>query len=598
MTHANQDSRVSYWPLALLCIVSALVLFFFRATDLSGMSSGFAAQLSKGEWSFHPHHLLTQPSMLVFSLLMEPFGCGYMCAGQIHGILWAVITVASTYLIVLSLTRSEPTAFFSGLLVLFSHGVWVFATQLEAYGPLIGMNALVAAIVIRNGSAPWSRITMLAVTAVFTFSLFFHQANVFLLVPIAIYLWRMQGRAGLLTVLKVTVIAGVVSLSVNVLVFLSEHDDFSVRNFYLWLTYYAVVSDDGHGTWSALLALDPARFAAAARSIAKTVITEPSDLLQKPVRILVASILLLAFLWNVVYAAGKRPGRDARIFIIAWAATFVIFFTWWHAGVHKFFLTAVVPLLILCALAVSDLIKSLHDRPVYSRGVAIVAVLAVGIIATVNFDRSIRPLTEEASGIAWVSTKLARATPPECVLYTKRRFTSGLSREHGMRGSENYRAYQMMYMKYHFGRFNPDIDHVLSHETDVNIDGCNVIPLAWLDYEDFQYKAGKGLRRATVDTDEGSDGPNPNWPEFIAWILDVRLEPGGTSIVHDEFKIFRGEDNETWVRINRNRSVHAESLNAVLEAIEDLVSNDPSIEFTREEHSKINRFRQRVYGYN
>ena len=598
MTDATQDSKVSYWPLALLCIFSALILFSFRATDLSGMSSGFAAQLSEGEWSFHVHHLLTQPAMLVFAFLLDPFGCDYMCAGQTHGILWAVITVASTYMIILHLTRSVPTAFFGGLLVLFSHGIWVFATQLEAYGPLIGMSALVGAIVIRNGSARWSHTTMLTVTAIFTLSLFFHQANVFLLVPIAIYLWLTQGLAGVWTVVKVTVIAGVVSLSVNLLVFLSENNDFSVRNFYLWLTYYAVVSDDGHGTWSALLALDPARFAAAARSIAITVITEPSDLLQKPTRILVTSILLLAFLWNVVYVAGKRPGRDARIFIIAWAATFVIFFTWWHANVHKFFLTAVVPLLILCALAVSDLVKSLRDQPVYSRGVAMLAVLVVGMIATVNFDRSIRPLTGEASGIVWVSTKLARATPQECVLYTQWRFTSHLRRDHGMRQPENYRAYQMMYMKYHFGRFNPDIDHVLPQETDVNVDDCNVILLAWLDYEDFQYKDGKGLRRATVGTDEGIDGPNPNWPEFIAWILDVRSEPDGSGIVHDEFEIFRGEDNEAWVRINRNRSVRADSLNALLDAIEELVNNDPSIEFTREEHDRLYRFRKRVFGYN
>jgi hypothetical protein len=583
------------WVLAALCVCGALLLFSFRAVELSGMSTGFTGSAARGEWHFFSHHLLYQPVLTVFSTLLSPVGCAAVCAAQVHSIIWALVAVASAYIVVLHLTRSVPAALVAGVLLLVSHNIWVFATQAEPYVPLIGINALIAAIVIRTGPGPWTPAVGLAITALFTFSLFLHQANVFFLLPLAVYLAVMRGRAGMFDVLKITVAAGAVSLGVFLLAYWLTHPEASVRGFRLWLTYYGVISDDSHGTWDALLTLDPQRLKEAGRSVVATIVTEPSDALRTPARFVVTALLLLAGLWNILYVATGRPGAPARLFLILWAATFLVFFAWWHSNVHKFFLFSVVPTLLLCALALADLVDATASRPLLRHGLIGAVVLAVGTIAYINFDRSVRPLAGDGSGIAQIAGDLSRAPPPGCVLYTKRRFGGYLSSVYGLEGLAEFRNYQMMYQAFHFGRFNPDLEETLGYTTDVNEDDCNVILLNWLSYEDFQWKGGKGMRRAREAT--AGEAVGPNWPEFIAWILDVRPDPAGDGILHDELVFFRAGDDEAFVRINRNRPVPADSLDALLDTIDAAVDDDPRIARTRERHRALNRFRNRVFGY-
>ena len=590
-----RSDKHAYGLLAVLCALSAAFLFNFRAVELSGMSTGFSGSAGNGDWIFFSHHLLFQPMVRVFAELFGPLGCNSICAGQLHSIMWAVIVIACSFLIVLHLTRAIPAALFAGLLMLFSHNIWVFATQVEPYMPLIGLNALIATIVIRTHPSSWTMATTAAVTVLFTFSLFFHQANVFLLIPIALYLSLSQGRSGLLSVLKITTVAGVVSLGVNILAYLLTHPEATARGFRLWLMYYGVISDNTHGTWEALLTLDLDRLKQTGRSVVATIVTEPSDALRTPTRIVVSVLLLLAVLWNIVYISRNRPGRVARLFLLAWALTFLVFFAWWHANVHKFFLTSVIPLLILCVLSVSDLVTALRDRPLARNCVAGTAVIALATIAGINFSQSVGPLMGYGSGIAEISSRLAKATPPGCALYTKRRFAGHLSLYHRMEGLTQFRNYQMMYQSFHFSAFNPDIKDAMQYSTDVTEDECNVILLHWLSYDDFQWKGGRGMRRAQEAT--GAEMEGPNWPEFIAWIFNVRPAPDGAGIVHDEFWVFLADEDEAFVRINRRASVHAESLDALLGAIDHAILNDARNSFTARAHSMLNKFRNRVFGY-
>jgi len=590
----SQHKSQAAWVLAALCVSAAVVLFANRALLISGMSTGFIDSTTS-EWYFFPHHLFFHPTVNVFRIILAPLGCDAVCAGQAQSVLWVVVTIAAVYLLTLHLTRSLGIAVLTGLLVLVSHHVWVFATQIEPYPPLVGMNALLAAMIIINGQRPWSQALTGAVIAIFTFTLFLHQANVFFLLPLAIYMGLAQGRAGLLTVAKVTAVAGVVSLGVFILTYWLTQPEASPRGFYLWLTYYGVVSDDTHGAWEALLTLDMQRLQQAGRSIVAAIITEPSDALRKPVRIIVSLLLLVSVLWNVVYVATRRPDAHARLFLLLWAAVFLVFFTWWHASVHKFFLVSLVPMLLLVGLALADLTRALAARPFFAKAALLAAVLMIASVGYVNFDRSVRPLTGDGSGVIRISGKLAKSTPPECVLYTKRRFGGYLSNVHGMRWLDDYRNYQMMYMAYHFGKSNPDIGQALKYTTRADEDECNVIPLGWLSYDDFEWRGGLGMRRARDAT--AGESARPNWPEFIGWILAAQPDPAGRGILHDEFAVYRGEDEEAYVRINRGTRVHAESIDAVLDLIDVAVQDDPMREQTIREHEALNRFQQRVFGY-
>jgi hypothetical protein len=588
-------SREQLLGLAGLCLLAAVLLYAGRATEFSGMSTSFTDSANRGEWHFFPHHLLYQPVISVLTRLTAPLGCDGFCAAQLHGIFWVIVTVASVYLVMLMHTRSAAAAFLTGLVVLFSHGIWVFATQAEPYAALVGVNALLLAIILASGATRWSRTTMAAVVVLFTFSLFLHQANVFVLIPLVVYLALVQGRAGLATAFRVTLVAGIASLGVFGLAYWLTQDNPNPRDFYVWLTYYGVISDDTHGTWEALLSLDSTRLLQTGRSVVATIITEPVEALRKPMRVLVVSLLAATALWNVVYAARRRRGYETRVLLLTWAGTFILFFAWWQASVHKFFLFSVVPLLLLLALTVSDLAGAAGARTTLRRAIAVIALTAVGAVATVNFQQSVRPLMGDGSGIERVSGKLAAALSGECVLYSKRRFGGYLGLVHGLDGSRDYQMYQMMYQSFHFGRFNPDMDRILGYSTDVNIDDCNIILLDWLSYDDFQWRTGRGMRRAPEATANDSEGPN--WPEFIAWILDVQPAPDGVGVVHDELQFFRAGDDEAYVRINRRTRVRAESLNAVLEMLDQAIEQDSTIEFTRQEHRSLNRFRNRVFGY-
>ena len=593
MKSTTQTDSYAYWVLAALCAFSAALLFFFRAAELSGMSTGFAGSAGRGEWDFFAHHLFFQPMVRVFAELFGPLGCTSICAGQVHSIMWAVIVIGCSFLIVLHLTKAIPAALFTGVLMLFSHNIWIFATQVEPYMPLIGLNALIATIIIRTHPSSWTMATTAAVTLLFTFSLFFHQANIFFLVPIAIYLGLSQGRSGLLSVLTITAVAGAVSLGVYILVYLLTHPEATARGFRLWLTYYGVISDNTHGTWQALLTLDADRLKQTGRSVVATIVTEPSDSLRTPIRIAVTALLVLVALWNIVYIKRNRDGGFARLFLLTWALTFLIFFAWWHSNVHKFFLTSVIPLLILSALSLSDLVNALRDRPLAQNLLAGTAVVVLGTIAAINFSQSVRPLMGYGSGIGEVSNRLANAAPSGCVLYTKRRFGGYLS--HGLAGHTQFRTYQTMYQSFHFSRFNPDIKDAMRVSTDVTEDDCNVILLDWLSYDDFQWKRGRSMRRAQEATAAEMEGPN--WPEFIAWMFNVRPAPDGAGIVHDEFLVFLADDDEAFVRINRRASVQTESLDALLDKIDHAILNDPRNSFTRRAHSFLNKFRNRVFGY-
>jgi len=590
MSIVNRDALRD---LGLLCAISGAVLFTFRATELSGMSASFASSANKGEWLLFSHHLLYQPVVNLFAMLLGSFGCNAVCAGQVHSILWAILAIASTYLITLHLTGSTIAAVMTGLLLLFSHGLWVFATQVEPYVPLVAMNSLIAATVILNGNAPLSASKTRLITAVFTFSLFFHQANLFFIVPLLVYLGLVQGRRGISTAIKIGTVAGALALSISLLAYWATHDDASIHGFRLWLTFYGVVSDDTHGAWRALLTLDPERLKQTGRSVVAAIVTTPSDALRTPVRIVVATLVAFVLVWNIVYAANRRSGFSARVLLLTWALTFLVFFSWWHAGVHKFFLTAVVPLLILSALTAKDLVDLFARSPI-QRGLAFAAsAAALSLIAAVNFDKSVRPMMGDGSGIMAVSRKLA-AAEPGCVLYTKRRFAAHLNL-YGLVGE--FRTFQTMYVQHHFSRFNRDIGDSFRMSTDVSEDECNVILLDWLSFEDFQFKDSHRLGMRTAKDAKLSDDGRPNWPGFIAWLLNVRPLPDGSGVSYDELTFFKIQSGEAFVRIDRRKRAYAHSLDDILAALSEAVQRDPLNESTRQEHRHLNAFRNRVFGY-
>jgi hypothetical protein len=589
---ANRDHRVGRLGLALVCILSAVVLLALRAAELSGMSSGFAARTVVGEWYFFSHHLLYQPIVRIFASALGPIGCDVVCAGQVHSVLWAMVAVGSAYVIVHYLTHSIRAAVAAAALVLFSNGFWIFATQLEPYVPLLALNTLIAAIVVTRPERPLGRLEIGVLTGVFSFSLFFHQANVFFLVPLAIYLTVAHGRPGFWAVFKIGVLSGLIALGVNVLAFWGTHPGADFRDFYLWLNYYGVISNDAHGSWDEIVTMDASRARDALRSLVSTFISVPSGFVQRPVRLLVAAALALIVFWNTVQVKRQRPHARARLLLLLWTATFVIFFWWWHPGIWKFYIVVVTPVAILGTLMSMDIAGSTSAAPARRRVVGVLGVSAIAAVAAGNLHNSIWPLATKGSDIVALSGKLVEATPPDCMIYTERKFGGYI----GYYFKRSSRPFELMFLKYHYSQVKPEIADAISASIDLKEDSCAVIPLNWLSRQDYERKNRRRSMRL-VEGAEQTESEMPEWDEFIRWILDVRPAPDAGGVTHDVFTLFQIGAGDTFVAIDRRKREQVESMETILERIQAATDRYPLGALAGNEEARTGEFRQRMFSY-
>ncbi len=588
----SHENRNAVTVLVCLCILAASVLFIFRGAELSGMSSGAAAKAAAGKWDFFSHHLLYQPVLRVVSVGLAGLGCDVICAGQVHSILWALVAIACSYFIVWHLTRSVTASVATAVMVICANGIWIYSTQLEPYVAVVAINALIIAILIGRGDGPLSLPTLGVVTGLFSLSLFFHQANIFFLVPLVVFLSMSQGAAGFWAVFKIGVFSGIIALAVNMVVFWGTHPGGDIRDFYLWLNYYGIISNDVHGSWDELLSLDLGRMKSVTRAVVATILAVPSGALQMPVRSLMSVVLFAVVVWNAVQVARHGSHARTRVLLLTWAGTFILFFWWWQPHVWKFYLFAVVPLVILSTLVLVDLKSAAGVSPARSVVTAL-GIGAVGIIAAVNFNNSIWPLATSGSGIVELSGKLAEATPSNCMIYTERRFTGYLELYHN-RAS---RPFELMFLKYHYTKVKPIVADAIPVSIDLKEDACAVIPLDWLSTENYGRKVRNRSMRE-VEGAEQSAAEMPDWSEFIKWMLEVRPASSTPSITHDAFEIFRIDTGEAFVRIARDRTVDSASLDDLLAAIEDAVHSNESGAFTGDKYESMSQFKLRMFSYN
>ena len=111
------------------------------------------------------------------------------------------------------LTRSWPLAVLGALFLLTTQGVWIYASQVEPYAPMIGSVVVwTAALMLlrrRVSIVPWAALVALLLAV----CIFYHQACVLLSIPIAAYLVAGEGKRGAVLAVGIVGFAGVVGLS-------------------------------------------------------------------------------------------------------------------------------------------------------------------------------------------------------------------------------------------------------------------------------------------------------------------------------------------------------------------------------------------------
>ena len=210
----GRDDR---WVVGAAILAAAAVLFATRTAQQIGDSLLYAHAVSSGTDVVHPHHLLFGPSVWLVASVLRPLcaGCDVpVLAGQLHNIGWAVVTLVAVYAIVKTLTASMSLSLVAVGLMFVSRGFWELSTQTTVYMPALGSAIVFAAALLRTAADTGSpRVRWWVLGPLLALAVLYHQLNVLLCLPLAVYLWisRVDGPVRLWSV--VVGAAGATALS-------------------------------------------------------------------------------------------------------------------------------------------------------------------------------------------------------------------------------------------------------------------------------------------------------------------------------------------------------------------------------------------------
>ena len=134
----------------ILLILSAALLFSTRARQQTADSLDYALSARTGLGMYHPHHLLFIPIVRLFLTGWSTLGASRdpILAGQIHNVLWAMVTTGCLFVVARRLLVSAPGGFLAALFLLVTRGFWLYSTQLEVYVPATGCLALMTVLLV------------------------------------------------------------------------------------------------------------------------------------------------------------------------------------------------------------------------------------------------------------------------------------------------------------------------------------------------------------------------------------------------------------------------------------------------------------------
>ena len=204
------------------CVLVFAFLYTLRATEQSGNTLEYALKTQTSDNLFYAPHLLFVPIIrLLYLTLSTVTSCDAMCAGQLHSVFWAVITLLSIYLLLQRFLDSAVAALLTALFTLVSHDFWVFSTQLEVYVPLVGCLTLLTAVLFLRTPGSFTVPSLAVCSSLWALSVFYHQANVILLIPLGYYLIVLQGKPAFKELIIICAFSGSVVLATFLIVFIS-----------------------------------------------------------------------------------------------------------------------------------------------------------------------------------------------------------------------------------------------------------------------------------------------------------------------------------------------------------------------------------------
>jgi 4-amino-4-deoxy-L-arabinose transferase-like glycosyltransferase len=528
----------------LLALFSALILFAGRAAQQTADSLDYALSARTGREIFHPHHLLFTPMIRLTRLLVSSLGgdADPLLAGQLHNIAASVIVLIACHEVVRRWTGSSLGGVAAALLLLACRGFWLYSTLVEVYLPATACLALLVVLVAQE-ERRLSTGRVLAGGLLLALAVLYHQPSVLFCVPLGYWFFVAERGRGWKEGVWMLGIAGLLTATAYLLAFLGPaalrgggeglaDGAPTPARFVRFCLAYAFHPVAGWGTARNLSVLGVGRLL---HSQLRNVTTFPWSLRALFIPGTGIFLLLLGG-WHLRAIRAARPLRRQRIFLLVWIASYYLFFLWWFPGEKEFFVTPLLPLVLLISLAAMDRRErsgeSSRSRLRLLIPLSLVPALLLGAVnlrgTILPYHRSRGPAYREAS-------ELARAGVPEdCWLFADYTVAENLRYYFGRE-----KAREGVMPLYHFyeGRSLPQ-------ELAGAAEGCLAIDL---EYVNPDFSAGEV---------NGALKPR-QWFSYLKWLLGAESGGSGGGIAIRRFKTLGLSEGKRYLLLTASREIVA-----------------------------------------
>ncbi len=498
--------RYDYRPW-LMAALALLLTVPFAAEEQIRDSLFWARIVEEGtNWYaiLNPHHLIYLPIDRLIYALLHPFcpECDGITVGKLHSLIAVSAAAAGFHMLVFRLTSERWLAILASLLLLLSEVVWVCASQVEPYAPLIA--CLVLLVYVLAGQHAFSRRGLLVAAFWFALAVLYHQAMVALALPLLFYALAARGQRGMVDMAFLLGVAGALVLACYLAAYGYLYGDLSPRGFLVYCLRYASIPDPTYATfanytWQGFTLILLRHF--------QGFLFLPWGLHKAAPLFYLAALLALAA-WTLRQIARRAPRMAIRVFCLAWVVLFIALYLWGNPDDKESVLLYIVPFLLLLSLGVADLLAAMRGGRVARSILFAVLIGIVLVVGARNFTEVVLPMSRDKGRAYARAAQINGAIPAECQI---------IHQEQPV----------LEHLYYYFHRPGADLWDILTFF----MYGQNrAMPFTWRNF-DFSSKPCYGIPVSAIlpdanVRDHSGYGLPREWLGFMAWLFDLRIQDG------------------------------------------------------------------------
>jgi len=502
-----------------LAIFTFFLLFTLRVFEQTGDSLWYAGTVKTGLGMFHANHLLYAPIVhlfyLVFSSISKSFDAIF--AAQIHNIIWATVTIVAFYLIARRLLGSTIGGLLAATCLLITQGFWIYSTIMEPYLPATGCLTLIIAVLVFRSESKLGTAWLFAISLLLAMSVLYAQLSVLFCIPLSLYLILSRGRQGWKAAATVLLVSGAIVLSAYILVYVfSTSGNRSPLEFLRFCLGYGINKNLGWGTFEHF-SVDGVYSLLLAQGM--NIVTSPIDWRISAVISAVAGTILVVF--NAMQIVKRAAHYEIRSLMLTWIITYFIYNLWWLPGERDFFVTTLIPIMLLVFITLKDWsAKLIHTASERTVSVALQSIVLIVIVAVGNGQPFLSLHSSRGWAYDW-AYDVAESTPQECLACLAWYESQNLQYYFDRRW---YPIHAMVLESYREER-QWELPQWQNEE-------CMVVP--------WTYITPWPSPLWTCQDCNGYDHPR-EWLTFIEWLFNFKYDSQHRVIGCNEFKVFLGE---------------------------------------------------------